>query len=366
MSNPSETYDCTIVGAGFAGLSCATAVAGRGFRVQLLEKKASPCEKLRTTGIIVREAVEDLAALDGLKPWLWRKIPAVRLYAPNLRSVRLEAPGYYFLATDTPGVMRWLTAQALEAGAEIRLGSPFKGAQRDTAGWDLGQYGRCRFLVGADGTHSTVAGALGLGRNSQLLHGIEYEYALRQNGARLAENDALHCFLDRRLAPGYIAWALQGVDHIQVGLARRGSGGSAGLKTAMDALRQKIAAVVNLRDTCPDSVRAGPIPCGGLVSPHADTRVLLVGDAAGMVSPLTAGGIHTALRYGLACGHAIADFLSGRSPDPAKMVVLEYPRFGAKRLLRIAFDHMPGDWLFNVLLSTPLLSRAARKIYFHR
>ena len=36
------------------------------------------------------------------------RVEGVRLHAPNLRCMRLSRPGYYFLATDTPGVMRWL------------------------------------------------------------------------------------------------------------------------------------------------------------------------------------------------------------------------------------------------------------------
>ncbi|MDX1554526.1 MAG: NAD(P)/FAD-dependent oxidoreductase, partial [Xanthomonadales bacterium] len=109
-----------------------------------------------------------------------------------------------------------------------------------------------------------------------------------------------------------------------------------------------------------------PIPCGGPVRPLGVPRALLAGDAAGIVSPLTAGGIHTALRYGVAAGHAIADFLDGRSGDPAEHVARLYPPFQAKRLLRAAFDHLRSDGLFNALLSTPPMRYAARKIYFHR
>ena len=42
----------------------------------------------------------------------------------------------------------------------------------------------------------------------------------------------------------------------------------------------------------PDATRAGLIPCGGPVVPLSAPRAILTGDAAGIVSPLTAGGIH--------------------------------------------------------------------------
>jgi flavin-dependent dehydrogenase len=98
----------------------------------------------------------------------------------------------------------------------------------------------------------------------------------------------------------------------------------------------------------------------------ATHRALLVGDAAGMVSPLTAGGIHTALKHGLVAGHAIADYLGGKCEDPSGWLVSSYPRFRCKRLLRFAFDHFQSDFLFNLLLSTKMMRMAAGMVYFHR
>jgi flavin-dependent dehydrogenase len=111
--------DCTIVGASFAGLACATALARAGVRVSVLEKRADVGEKLHTTGIIVKDAIDQLTILDGLPEALVHRVTAVRLYAPNLEFVDLQAPGYYFLATDTPQVMRWLAERAQQAGARI-------------------------------------------------------------------------------------------------------------------------------------------------------------------------------------------------------------------------------------------------------
>jgi flavin-dependent dehydrogenase len=107
------------------------------------------------------------------------------------------------------------------------------------------------------------------------------------------------------------------------------------------------------------------IPCGGVVEPVAARRVMLVGDAAGIVSPVTAGGIHTALKHGLAAGHAIADYLSGRSDDPSGWFVQSYPRYRAKRVLRFLFDHFQNDLLFDLLLGTRPMRTAASIIYFH-
>jgi flavin-dependent dehydrogenase len=355
-------HDCVVVGASFAGLACATALARAGLRVTVLERKADVGEKLHTTGIIVKDAIDQIALLDGLPATIVRRIDGVRLYAPSLRHVDLSAPGYYFLATETPQLMRWLAERAVQAGAVIAHQTSFVTAQRTQSGFDLGEAGTTRFIVGADGPNSRVAQMLGLGRNTRFLFGVEHEYA----GIELPETNRLHCFIDRRLAPGYIGWIVAGVGVIQVGLAGRVQSGRLTATEAMAPFLEKISGIADFRDAKPVSIRAGMIPCGGIVDPVATRRAMLVGDAAGMVSPVTAGGIHTALKHGLAAGHAIADFLNGKSGDPSEAFVRSYPRFRAKRLLRFLFDHFQSDLAFNLLLGTRPMRAAASIVYFHR
>jgi flavin-dependent dehydrogenase len=361
-SSPATQSDCVVVGASFAGLACATALARAGMRVTVLERKADVGEKLHTTGILVKDAIDQIALLDGVPATIVRRIEGVRLYAPNLRHVDLSAPGYYFLATDTPRLMRWLADSAVQAGTIIAHQTSFVAAQRTQSGFDLGDIGTTRFIVGADGPNSRVAQTLGLGRNRSFLFGVEHEY---QDSA-LAEPNRLHCFIDRRLAPGYIGWIVAGVGVTQVGLAGRVKSGRLTATEAMSPFLEKISTIADFRLAKPVSIRAGMIPCGGIVHPVATRRAMLIGDAAGMVSPVTAGGIHTALKHGLAAGHAIAEFLAGKSGDPSEAFVQSYPRFRAKRLLRFLFDHCQSDLAFNLLLGTTPMRRAASIVYFHR
>jgi len=353
--------DCIVVGASFAGLACATALARAGMRVTVLEKKADAGEKLHTTGIIVKDAIDQLAILDGLPAEMVRRVTGVRLYSPNLRHVDLAAPGYYFLATDTPRVMRWLAARAEQAGTHIAYRALFKDARRTQSGFDLGEFGTTRFLVGADGPNSAVAKAVGLGRSSQFLFGIENEYA----GVEIPQPHLLHCFIDRKLAPGYIAWVVAGPTGAQVGVAQRLRGRRQPAVDAIAEFLRKIAPILDLRGRSPTSVRAGMIPCGGVVRSVATRRALLTGDAAGMVSPVTAGGIHNALKHGLAAGYAIADFLGGKREDPSSWFVGSYPKFHVKRVLRFLFDRFQSDTFFDLLLRTKLLRTAAGIVYFH-
>lgn len=357
--------DVTIIGASFAGLACARALAKRGAQVTLIDRKADVGEKLHTTGILVKEAAEQEEILQDMPPYLVRRVDGVRLYSPNLRHIDLAAPGYYFLATDTPNLMRWLANRARSEGVRVVLGTAFQNAMARDDGWNLngaGRVGTTRYLVGADGPSSRVARLLGLGVNRQFLTGVEYEYT----AGDIDLDGKLHCFINKHLAPGYIGWVVPGVHHIQVGLARRQGAGGLSATQAMTQFLEKIAPIVDFRDASPVSIRAGLIPCGGLVAPLARPRALLVGDAAGMVSPVTAGGIHTALKHGHAAGHAIADFLQHKAGDPCGEFTASYPRFRTKRALRWLFDHAQTDWAFNLFLNTPPLRWAAGKVYFHR
>jgi flavin-dependent dehydrogenase len=274
-------------------------------------RKTEPGEKLHTTGIIVKDAIDQIALLDGLPSELARRIDGVRLYAPCMRSIDLSAPGYYFLATDTPGVMRWLAGRATDAGATTQCRTSFANAERIEGGFRLPGVGTTRFLVGADGPNSAVARALGLGRNTEFLFGIEHEY----RGAAIPSPERLHCFIDSNLAPAYIGWMLAGVGAVQgpraarIDSTRRHQARNDGIPASL--LRSLTFAGFNLlRARRNDS-------CGGVVRKAAARRVLLLGDAAGMVSPVTAGGIHTALKHGLAAGQRSPIFLSGRQEDPA-------------------------------------------------
>jgi digeranylgeranylglycerophospholipid reductase len=358
-------YDLVVVGAGFAGLACARRAALAGLRVLLLEKKQHAGARLHTTGMIVKDAVDAIPWLRDVPRELVRPVEGVKLYAPNLRHVALRAPGYYFWATDAVRLLDWMVDLARQAGAEVRFGALFTEARRpaENQPWQIplesGELVQARYLVGADGPHSRVAKALGLSQNRHFLFGVEHEYARAD-----VEPDYLHCFLDAQLAPGYIGWAFAGVGAAQVGLARRMTPGLRQGRLDLDSFLRKSAPHVRPHGA-PLSIRAGMIPCGGLLPHVARPGALLVGDAAGLVSPATAGGIHAALRYGEDAADAVAGFLQGRSEDPAQWLPARYPSFRAKRALRRFFELTQTDWMYDRLLGTRAMRRVAEWVYFH-
>ena len=352
-------WDIVVVGASFGGAACALAAAQFGLRVCVLERKRDPGIKLHTTGIVVREAAQG-TWLSRLPPHLVHRADGVRLYAPGLRAMRLARPDGWFLTTDTPNVMRWLADELREAGVALRLGTPFQHAARIDAGWRVEGAGSTRFLVGADGAKSRVAERTGLGRVRDFLYGVEYEF----DGMRLEAGGDLHCFLTKTYAPGYIGWAAQGPTGVQLGLARRHRSARTPAPDLAGFMRHVAPALGLSGDARPDAIRAGLVPCGGPIRDIARDGAILTGDAAGIVSPLTAGGIHSAWRHGWAVGEAIARHLRDAGPAPEAAAVDAIPRLFAKRVLRRAFDRFQADWLFDLAIGSAPLRWAAGRVYF--
>jgi digeranylgeranylglycerophospholipid reductase len=346
-------FDLTIVGASFAGLAAARTAASRGLKTAVIDAKPDVGARVATSGILVREAIDEI----DIPHHLTRRVPGVRLYSPSLKSVDLFSPGYAFFTTRTPDLLRWMAKEARDAGAHILTATRFEGAERDgdmirLDGIDIAT----RFLVGADGMRSRVAAHFGLSANRSFLTGLEVE---------LEPNDAvdprfLHCFVDSRLAPGYIAWAAPGPDVIQLGLAVR-HGDKPDLARFMAHTERQFGwsrlKVVGRR--------SGLIPCGGPLSRVAAPGVLLIGDAAGWVSPATGGGIQLAFRYGRRAAALIADHLQCGGPAPEIALSREIPRFRAKSALRHALDLAPANMLINLALATTPARRFAERVYFH-
>lgn len=214
-----------------------------------------------------------------------------------------------------------------------------------------------RYLVGADGAGSTVAGQFGLGHNEKFLTGIEAEFA----DLPRADPTLLHCFLDTRLARGYLAWVAPAPGFFQVGLAVNDRA-----KPDLKAFLAHTEPLFGYASARVVERRSGRIPCGGPVTPFAAPGVLLIGDAAGHVSPLTGGGIRLAFRYGRRAAQLIADHLTRHGPPPEEVLSRELPSFGVKLALRALMDLGPPNWLYDLSIGTPAMRWFARRIYFHR
>ncbi len=347
-------YELAIIGGSFAGLSCAGAAAARGLKTVVFDKKKRPGSYTQSTGIFVKEIADQI----DLPSHLTNKIHGVRLYSPNLEYVDLISPGYYFLATDTCRVLEWFSKEAENKGTKLVYNENINNIEtRESDIYFPDQDISSKYLVAADGARSRTAKELNLGVNKSFLLGAEFEVS----GIKGIESDFLHVFLDSKLAPGYIGWIVPGVSHFQIGIAVKYP-----KKPKVKELIEKVSGIFDTSGMKITGSRGGFIPCGGVVKPYYKDNVCLVGDAGGMVSPLTAGGIHPAIEIGRLLGIAVSDYIQDGGINPGLYIKKHLPSFTIKNQLRNIFDILsPPDFLYNFLIGNSLFKKSAQLIFFH-
>jgi flavin-dependent dehydrogenase len=362
-----ERCDVLVVGAGLAGLECAKGLSRMGLRVILADRRKRLDRGVRTTGIFVRRTLEDFVLPEEC---LGPPVRRIILYAPSLRELDVASERDEFRL----GIMAKLYGRRLEeclrAAVEWRPGAAYLGSQARRGGTiaTFEREGRreeisARFLVGADGASSPVARDLGLDANSMFLIGLEEVYGSRSYG-----QPAFHCFLDPERAPGYIAWIVDDGQSLHLG-----TGGVAGRFEPQRALQSfKVSLPAHLRPAGqPSERRGGRIPAGGILKRIACPRGLLVGDAAGAVSPLTAGGLDACFRLSAFAAARAEEFLS--SGDPGALLPYSGERFRARLASRLfmrkTLEILGASWSMefaHALLRTPPGRMLARHIFFGR
>ena len=360
-----EAGDVLVVGAGLAGLHTATLLARRGHDVLLVERRPTLTGAVRTTGIFVRKTLDDFPLpADCLGPPIRRVV----LYPPSLRRpVTLDSARDEFRVGDMAPLYVAAAREAVDAGVRIALGTRYDG-RRDGAVLVAGREGpsrvRARFVVGADGARSRVARDLGLDRNRHLLIGAEEVFEVAAGDAP----PTFHCVLDPTLAPGYLAWVVNDGRHAHVGVAGYADRFPDGMRRALETFG---ASAPGLPVGRPDEVekRGGPIPVGGLLRRISCADGLLVGDAAGAVSPLTAGGLDPCLRLSEHAAAVLDDALRAGRPDALTSYDGAALRaaFRGRLLLRRGLAQVRTPAVATTafaLLRTPFGQAAARRILF--
>ncbi len=311
----SSRYDVLVVGAGPAGSVAALVLARSGARVALVDKSRFPRDK----------ACGDLVGPRGLKVLDDLGVPEppgldvgdMVVVGPTGRRVLLPC----FDGLTYPGRARAVTrtvfdhalrAAALDAGAEEvdgRAGRPLWSGP-NLEGFRVGDHElRGDFVIGADGAASHVADSAGLVDPSRVLWGFAvrcyFDQPVRLPVITLWEQKPWRAFA------GY-GWIFPGPDG--VANAGLGLGTLSHRQSGAEAVRQLPAYLDHLVEIgLLDKARVSPLPrrlggwlkMGMLGTIPAAGRVLLVGDAAGLVNPLQGEGIAPAMTSGRAAADAI-------------------------------------------------------------
>ena len=289
-----ERFDAVVIGAGPAGSATAIRLARAGARVLLADRARFPRDKPcggGLTGRAVRELPVDVTPVveDVVRSF------EVRVGYRKRFERRSDVP--LVLMTQRRRLDAFLTEQAAAAGAVFRDGVTIEGLTVGPDGASLRVGGSAvhgRVVVGADGVNGRTARDTGLGG------GILYGIALEGNGP-LPDGQAGRATVELGVVPGGYGWVFPKAGH-----ANYGVGGWAAEGPRLRAHLQRLCAVHGVDHTQLTDLQGRRLPIRRTTS-AARGPVLLVGDAAGLVDPLSGDGIYEALVSARLAAEAVLD-----------------------------------------------------------
>jgi geranylgeranyl reductase family protein len=290
-------HDALVVGGGPAGLYAARELARRGFRVVVCEEHERVGDPVHCTGVLGEETFDQFGISRAA---VLNTVTTVRMVSPGGIAVSYSTPVPEAVVIDRRRFDEELAADARAAGVELRASTRVTSLAADADGVralagdaDV----RARLGIIACGASYGLQRRLGLGMPQAHLQTAQRELP----AARLGDVE-LH--FGSAVAPGGFAWAVPVV---------RGEGtfvrvGVMAVDDASGCYERMLARLAPAWGIAPP---AGPprqkvLPLGPIERTF-DDRLLVIGDAAGLVKPTTGGGIY----YSLISAAAAADVAAG-------------------------------------------------------
>lgn len=333
--------DLVVVGGGPAGLSAAHAAARAGVRTLVVERATHPRYKTCGGGLIGASLAE---IDDRVEVPAHDRVDRVTFTRDGRRAFTRRHPAPLVTMIRREEFDDRLRAAAVAAGAQVREGVAVRAIEQDPDEVRLrlagGETVRARAVIGADGSSGVTARHVGV-RFRQVDLGLELE--LPVDGA---ERDRWRgrVLLDWGPLPGSYAWVFPKGDRLTVGvISARGDGERtrAYLRDFTDRL--------GLSGVTPEHDSGHLTRCRTGDSPLRHGRVLVAGDAAGLLEPWSREGISYALRSGRLAGEAVA---AGDLDTYAREVGRRLtPEMRAGHRLLETFERRPD--VFHAMLASP-------------
>jgi digeranylgeranylglycerophospholipid reductase len=325
-------YDVVVVGAGPAGAMTARTLAEAGVEVLLVEKRPEigvPVRCGEATGIA---GLKELG-IPANRRFIANETRGAFIYSPDKTRVELVSEESISYILERRLFDKYLALHAARAGAEVRAATAATGLVRENGrvrGVELEHRGErytveCGCVVGADGVEGNVGRWAGLNTRARLramIACVQFELV----GVELERSDIMEFYFGSKIAPGGYAWVFpKGRDVANVGLGVRWA-----RRSAYECLLDFVASMENLREGKVISVVAGGVPVQGPLEKSVAQGVLLVGDAARQLDPLTGGGIYNAMHCGVIAGRVLKKAVD--KADFSEGMLMEYDKAWRKQI----------------------------------
>lgn len=320
--------DVLVVGAGPSGSLAAKEAALHGAKVVLIDRKSEIGSPKRCAEGASKQGLIDL----GIKPdprWIARESTGVRLVAPDGTSVYLDndtiqlpESGYIL---ERKVFDKHMAMDAARAGAEIMIKTNATSLERVDDGIIItaNSMGKeiqihANIVIAADGPESRVGRWAGLKCNTPAEY-MESCVQFEMAGVEMENNNDIALFFGSAAPGGYVWIFPKGEDIANVGIGVLKSKTD---KTAYEHLIEFIKTCPETKNAQPVEMNVGGDPVAGIMEERVGDNIIVVGDAAGFVNPLTGGGINNALESGAYAGIVAAHAIE--EGDYSKKYLKEY------------------------------------------
>jgi len=346
-------YDVVVVGAGPAGSMTAKFAAMNGARVLMVEKRQEIGSPVRCGEGISRAWLDPVGIKLDAKSFAWQ-VKGAKIVAPNGTSFYLSekmAGNEVGIVLDRVFFDKLLAHDAVKAGSDLMLKTSAVKLLKDggkVTGVRIKSFGETKdvkagCVVGADGFESQVGRWAGIDTNLAPRDITScFQYRLTN-----IKHDPDYCeFVLGSAAPGGYVWIFpknEDTANVGIGIQLSKLKNPAEVKKYLDKFIQKDPRLKNGR---PLELVSGAVSICAPIDKTVGNGVLLVGDAARQIDPITGGGISNSCKAGKVAGEVLAKATKER--DFGEKSLQRYEK-GWRDLLE---NHLYRNWMAKEKLVT--------------